>query len=358
MRSMFRVIIVALVFFGASGAHAVQSAYSGIFAFGDSLIDNGNVFLFQGGATEATPYQNSVPGMAYAPVNPSPFGNFSNGPVWVDYLAASMNLPLLPSFSGPTGTNFAVGGAMTGSLDFGGGTFLTGLAGFNILPVAQSVAANGPLPMDALYIVGGGGNDIRNTVKLVDGDFAGFGLSATEQEAKDTIGQGAGNLADAIAALAAVGAKNFLVPNLPNVGRTPDLMGTSLSGAANPRVLATELAQIFNVSLTDEISDLRTQNPSINIITVDIFSLTEFVLDNPNGLNVTNACTLQNAGNGCADPSNYLFWDGIHPTTTTHAATAAAALEALNLAPVPVPAAIWLFVGAAGVLARSSMRRG
>ena len=57
----------------------LNPAFDHMVVFGDSLSDTGNA------------------------------GRFSNGPVWVEQLAASLNVALEPSLMG--GTNFAIGGA-------------------------------------------------------------------------------------------------------------------------------------------------------------------------------------------------------------------------------------------------------
>jgi phospholipase/lecithinase/hemolysin len=100
------------------------------------------------------------------------------------------------------------------------------------------------------------------------------------------------------------------------------------------------------MALDDELDSLKTLFPSIDIVLLDLFSLTNFLLDNPGGLNITDACTLQNVGAGCADPNTFVFWDGIHPTTSTHFLTAQAAAAPL----VPLPAAVWMLFSAACVL--------
>ena len=67
--------------------------------FGDSLSDVGNVYLATNGIEPASPYVD---------------GQFSNGPVWVQDLAARLGLPALtPSLAG--GSDYAFGGATTGS---------------------------------------------------------------------------------------------------------------------------------------------------------------------------------------------------------------------------------------------------
>ena len=67
-----------------------------VIVFGDSLSDTGNVFDVFG-----------------IPAAPNFQGRFSNGPVWVEGLAAGLGAPApMPSRNG--GTNYAYGGAETG----------------------------------------------------------------------------------------------------------------------------------------------------------------------------------------------------------------------------------------------------
>ena len=90
-------------------------AYDAIYAFGDSLSDTGNIFAATGGAEPAAPYAN---------------GQFSNGAVWVQDLAAGLGVaPLKPSLLG--GTDYAYGGAQTGQTPFhtANSTDLTGASG-------------------------------------------------------------------------------------------------------------------------------------------------------------------------------------------------------------------------------------
>ncbi len=109
---------LALLFisFGAS------AMFSSVHVFGDSLSDSGNAFIGQGFVSEPFPYTASVPSNSYAPYNV-----FSNGPVWVQYVAADLGLSLDPSFIG--GTNYALGGEATGELMFGATTVGAGPLG-------------------------------------------------------------------------------------------------------------------------------------------------------------------------------------------------------------------------------------
>src|SRR5215470_3029501 len=73
-----------------------QPPFSKIIVFGDSLSDVGNLKL-ETGVVPFAPYVD---------------GHFSNGNVWVQYIADHFGLSLTPSYIG--GTNYATGGSLTG----------------------------------------------------------------------------------------------------------------------------------------------------------------------------------------------------------------------------------------------------
>ncbi len=96
MRKRFGLAILAASLACLSGP---ASAYTTLFAFGDSLSDAGNLYILSNHLAPAPPYVG---------------GHFSNGPTWVEDLSVKLGLgTLTPSLSG--GTDFAVGGATTGS---------------------------------------------------------------------------------------------------------------------------------------------------------------------------------------------------------------------------------------------------
>src|ERR1700729_2505871 len=79
------------------------AAYTSIFAFGDSLSDAGNLFAESGGIAPVPPYVD---------------GHFSNGPTWVEDLSQMLGLgPMKPFLTSNNGTNYAFGGAQTGTTD-------------------------------------------------------------------------------------------------------------------------------------------------------------------------------------------------------------------------------------------------
>ena len=72
---------------------------TGIVAFGDSLSDVGNISIATGGVSPGASYYH---------------GHYSNGPIWLEYLANRLGVAApTPSLAG--GTDNALGGAETGN---------------------------------------------------------------------------------------------------------------------------------------------------------------------------------------------------------------------------------------------------
>jgi phospholipase/lecithinase/hemolysin len=129
MDMLRRSIIAAAAILSISAGQAFAGPYSAIYSFGDSLSDVGNVFIATGGAEPASPYVN---------------GQFSNGPVWVQDLAAMLGLsPLKPSMAPGGGNDFAWGGATAGA----GNTMVPNI----VQQVGLFLNANGSAPQNALY---------------------------------------------------------------------------------------------------------------------------------------------------------------------------------------------------------------
>ena len=78
---------------GDAGIKVSELALGGWTTFGDSLTDTGNFFDLTGGLYPAAPYFE---------------GHFSNGKVWIEYLAKKLKL------DPESVVNYAVGGATTG----------------------------------------------------------------------------------------------------------------------------------------------------------------------------------------------------------------------------------------------------
>lgn len=263
-------LIMALTIMTAVPCTAAEPRFTGLVVFGDSLSDNGNA------------------------------GRFSNGPVWVEHLASRLGLPLAPSRQG--GTNHAVGGART----HGGPDDLRAQADAHI-------ARHRRLDPGRLYIVHGGGNDLLAAAHIAHPGFASLQHVGPERIAEDAARAIAGIVAD----LAAAGAVHILVPNLPDIGRTPALLAAGPSLAAVGR----RLSRSFNATLDRALDAIRAPHP-LRLYRLDVFALLERVAADPAAAGFTDLTTPCLA----ARCDGHLFYDQVHPTTHAHARLAAAAL--------------------------------
>lgn len=270
---------------------------SGLYVFGDSLSDSGNIAIATGGAVP-----NAAAGY-YA-------GRFSNGPIYLDYIANAFNLHNTAALAG--GTNFAFGGAKIDAATSPNPLGLLAQGQFYL----QQLAGHAADP-NALYVVYGGGNDINDP--------------------NVNLGTSISNLSLLIGALINQGARNIVVPNAPDLGRTPGNNGNPATAA-----LKHSRSVAFNTLLGGAIAGLESAF-NIDIIEADVFGLSTHILDNPGlyGLSdVVDACL--SAGGACANPSQYFYWDSIHPTAGMHQLFGESIIAQIDAAAVPVPPTSWL----------------
>jgi phospholipase/lecithinase/hemolysin len=289
-KSLRRFSALAILTLACLSPAAQAGDITGIVSFGDSLTDTGNLFAATG--QPASPYDQ---------------GRFSNGPVWVEYLANQLGVAApTPSLLG--GTDYAWGGASTGD----------GLDGYGVpntgLQISTYLASNTPTASQ-LFTLWAGAND-----------FLAFGQTDPSVPVA--------NIGSEITTLANAGGKLFMVPNLPELG---DLPGTNTLPQGQRDAL-NQLTLSFNSLLHSELDQLS-QSLGITIYQPDVNGLFQNVLANPAQYGFTNVTTSA-VGDGDFGAQGYLFWDDIHPTTAGHELIAGVAGASM----VPEPSSMVLMV--------------
>ncbi|OQW88851.1 MAG: hypothetical protein BWK72_07900 [Rhodoferax ferrireducens] len=317
-------------------AHAGLQSMSSLYVFGDSLSDGGN-YAGPGGIGAFPPY-------------PYAGARYSNGQTAVENLWRAFN-PLDNSFmpSNYGGTNYALGGATTGTTNFNSVNpsvpttlqpWFDGQGGVSNQVAQFASGCSGCItdPATSLFVIWAFANDVFYNAALAS-------VNPTLALSVPTlIGNGVTNIANAITTLAAEGAQHFLIPNLPDLGITPAFLGT---GQADD--LST-LTAAYNGALASALNALGQAMSSIEIIQFDVFGLVNDAVANPaqyGFTNVTEQCVVNLTNGRCSNPDNWLFWDGVHPTAAGHAL-----LGERFAAAVPEPATWWLLLPALVLLAR------
>lgn len=268
----------------AAGAASAQS-YSRLVVFGDSLSDNGNLYLATGGTTPASP--------------PFVAGRFSNGPVFTERLGFNA-----ANFMGPvTGSiNYAFGGARTDSQAAPLGMRLQ---------LAQYLQRGGKFGANDLVSVLGGANNIFQGLPTA-------GASTNPTGAITPVALGAATDVNFIVdGIAQAGAGTILVTNLPKLSITPQFRGTPAAPLADFAVTT------FNGALLTGLNTTAAARPGTNIILMDLFKVGDVIAANPSAFgvsNVTQACF--NGVTVCSNPDDYFYFDGVHPTAKGHAVIA------------------------------------
>lgn len=238
------------------------------------------------------------------------------GTVWLDALAALIGLPAPVSYRpgvDESGRNFAHGGATAGlATDLPDGPE-------QVDEYLDTVLGGAAIPEDTLIVVWIGGNDI----------FQG----STPDEAAAASGRLLRRLIEA-------GARHLLTANNVPFGLMPLNQGVAEEW--------TGYAANFRGHMAEEVRLLRREFPAVTITSFDAFALFQAIVANPalHGLeNVSDPARDTTGG----DPSTWLWWDAVHPTTTGHTLIADRAFAALvaEYPPSPIAGAdyrlIWRF---------------
>jgi phospholipase/lecithinase/hemolysin len=259
-----------LLSFTANAEHRNVNPYDVMYAFGDSLSDNGSL-------------HPDFPPPPYAE------GRFSNGPVAVEYLADDFGISLI---------DYAVAGATTGrdNPDLAG----TPLANTGVLSQVESyVSSSVVADPNALYFLMAGNNDLLNALT--------FPTSNPQKVIQATINEAVNNIVSEVKTLHKIGANYIIVANLPDLGLTPNVQALGPKAQA----IATYASITFNKKLAFRLPQYVKQ--------FDTYSNFQNLINNPAAFKLTNVTAPCFDGvSMCAEPDKYLYWDDLHPTTAVH----------------------------------------
>jgi thermolabile hemolysin len=275
MRIFFPAILLAL-FLNASTGYS----FTALYAFGDSLSDTG-----RNPPSPPTSYFN---------------GRYSNGPLWVEYLSASLGLTYNAA------NNFAVSGSITSDLQ-------AEIAG---LPASPNLSS-------ALFTIESGGNDFLDNA----------GLGTNDSAWSVIVSNAVVNFTNAVGTLYTNGAREILVANLPDVGQAPFFNSFS----ANYRVYVGLKVAVFNSQLASAMTNVMQHSAGLRIYLADFNQMLTNILNAPAafGFTVSTIGALQDPNltdkSFTGPGANYVFWDQVHPTTKGHALLAAVAFQCVGV---------------------------
>ena len=288
-------------------------------------------------------------------------GRCSNGPVWSEQFAAQIGHDAAPATQG--GDNYSVGAAQ--AVDPGGPNSLG-----NQINVYLTSPTGGLLGSDpnALYTIWIGGNDVFEQPDITEIPTRVDAVIQAMEDLHTSSGPGGS------------GAVNFLMPNLPDIGRTHgefnlDAPGTSPPWGDADRANLTALTNAWNAELASRLAGLPA---GYSVFTLDVHALLEEAVADPAAFGLDPTAIAQSPGGvlygvsclvdaacGAASPvggnpapgtlpAQFLLFDEIHPTVTGHAEIAARAVAA-----VPEPGRAWLLAAGLALLApgRRAMRQ-
>ena len=296
--------VVAIAIAGAAvPAAAQESPYSDTIFFGDSLTDAG---FFR----------------PLLPLSVQPFtGQFTTNPgdVYAQILADFYDGDRTANGNGQVGDNYAAGGARIN---------IDTVGALGPIPSLQTQLNNylastgGAADPNALYTVFGGANDL-------------FAITNGGENPATTIPSAVAGQVAIVTQLTNAGAQYILVPNMPDLGVTPAFRAQGPAAQAS----GTALSASYNAALYAGLNAA-----GVRYIPLNNFALLNEVVANPGLYGFTNvtgtACQPQITANSLTcnptsyvsptAPNDYVFADGVHPTTATHRMLANYALSVLE----------------------------
>lgn len=297
--------------------------YESLYVFGDSLVDTGNDFL-------VTTALGDVPAIppSRRPNRTYYQGRFSNGPVAFEYLWGLLNGQRVPSANGVVPSLEVLGLSRKGAVSFAFGGSTTDY----LTPIAGSPF---PLPglrgqVELLRLALGGRKAPDRTLYAIFTGANDYVVDPSDRPANpvDVVE----NITRAVARLYAIGARDVMVLDLPDLGILP------LVAAQGQSAALTAISRIHNYLLHESLKRLETALRGLNVIEVDVNTVLQTlppgaILGIPAldtlfpppaaGQLPVSVCLFTNPQSCPSVPTfaidpRFVFWDAQHPTTAVH----------------------------------------
>lgn len=309
-------------------------AYSGVYVFGDSLVDGGNALKLAQWYGNLT--FSDLPEGAPSASDGYFLGRFSNGYVFSDLISNKtigqvtkpvfpygyedpwLGIPIAPFASDPTGNNlnFAYGGAQIRN----GKEVEPDLDGQTD---AFKDAVDNHAPSGALYLITMGGNDVRSLAP------SGSAPSAVS-DAHSALDKCADQLINELGQLISIGAKNLLITGVPDVGLIPDYDKDGngfLDAVESARsAAATQYSQYLDTLIRTEVIPAL-QARGANVTYVPLMDYTDASGSHVTGalnanmpmLAALNGLTADELSQNLLQHRSIVFFDDVHPNAQAEA---------------------------------------
>ena len=344
MRLWIQQLIIGGCLAASMTAAEASRSVDQIVSFGDSLSDNGNLYHYteqmHADHNEIEPF----PGAPYWQ------GRFCDGPVWVEELLKKLN----DKKHKTTLVDNAVGGATVQAKQISSLELLWPghTAHEQVQTYIQNEIGKQEDVSHHLYTFWMGANDYINLVNRPEP--LKFNPKVETTAVVDIIKNDISNL------IQDVHAKQILILNLPDLGRTPGAMFMGSDAAT----ALTQMTKLHNTKLDKALKELQAQYPDVTFVFVDIFTAMNSLIDHhkwngnrvkevtfpcyggmitsekPNtklhNTNIKSEFSMKTKKQdvrdeivACKNPNDHLFWDWIHPTNRIHRMLAEQAITEL-----------------------------
>jgi phospholipase/lecithinase/hemolysin len=304
-------------------------AFTGVYVFGDSLVDPGND-LRAAQLLNAFPFVGLPSG---APTADKGYfqGRFTDGYNFADLISNKLLAePTRPTF--PYGFSDPVFGLSIPFLNrpegnnlsfaYGGAKAVPGLDPAPSLHAQTVIYGNFTADPNALYVISIGANDV---LKLVPKSGAPVVGAEAEAQLSDIASQITANVAE----LLSRGVRHIVVADIPDVGLTPSYAGAD--NEAVRRTLLTQYAERADALLQSDLGALNLP-AGATVYDYDFLGYAQSAVSNPAAHAFTNVTQARmTAQPGVTDPpgGGFLFFDKLHPSAQAHAQIAAQILDGL-----------------------------